>query len=119
MFRRILTNRPPGAEHKLISMKYWFFTIHKTARRKEFTTEDVAPILNAHTAYFKELGRRGICIMAGPFVDQSTEIGAGFYILTAESEAEARKLADGDPFRIVGIYEYKMWEWTRVVPELE
>ncbi len=98
-------------------MKYWFLTIHKTRRREEFSTDKVLPILHAHTAYFKELGRRGICLVAGPFADQATEIGAGCYILTAGTEEAARKLADGDPFCIAGVYEYKIWEWTKVVPE--
>lgn len=97
-------------------MKHWFFTIHKTARRKEFTTEDVLPVLNAHTAYFKELGKRGICLMAGPFADQTTDFGAGCYVLAAESEEAARKFADGDPFCIAGIYDYTIREWIKVVP---
>jgi uncharacterized protein len=99
-------------------MKYWFFTIAKTTKRDEFTTEEVMPILHAHTAYFKELGKQGICIMAGPFVQQiDNELGAGCYVLAALTEAEARNLADADPFCVHGIYDYKIWEWMKVVPE--
>jgi uncharacterized protein YciI len=99
-------------------MKYWFFTIQKTPKREEFTTEQVLPILHAHTAYFKELGKQGICVMAGPFANQTdNELGAGCYVLAAESEADACKLADADPFCVHGIYDYKVWEWMKVVPE--
>jgi uncharacterized protein YciI len=108
-----------AAIHK--DMKHFFFTIHKTPKRDEFTTEEVLPILHAHTAYFKELGKQGICLIAGPFAHHADsgnhEIGAGCYIFAAESEAEARKLADADPFCVHGIYDYKIWEWTKVVPE--
>lgn len=98
-------------------MKYWFFTIHKTPKREEFTTEEVLPILHAHTAYFKELGRIGKCVMAGPFADQQTEFGAGCYVFVTETEAEARELAENDPFLIEGIYDYNIIEWMKVVPE--
>jgi uncharacterized protein YciI len=99
-------------------MKYWFFTIAKTAKREEFSTEQVMPILHAHTAYFKELGRQGICIMAGPFANQTdNELGAGCYVFAAETKEEACKLADNDPFCVHGIYDYKVWEWMKVVPE--
>ena len=99
-------------------MKYWFFTIQKTPKRGEFTTEQVLPILHAHTAYFKQLGADGKCLMAGPFANQTdNELGSGCYIFAAETEGEARKLAEADPFFAEGIYDYKIWEWMKVVPE--
>ena len=98
-------------------MKYWFFTIHKTPKREQFTTEQVLPILHAHTAYFKQLGAEGKCVMAGPFADQQTEFGAGCYVFATDTEAEARKLAEADPFYVEGIYNYKVIEWMKVVPE--
>jgi uncharacterized protein YciI len=99
-------------------MKYWFFTIQKTPKRDEFTTEQVLPILYSHTAYFKQLGKDGICVMAGPFADQTdNELGAGCYVLAAETKVEACKLADVDPLCVHGIYDYKVWEWLKVVPE--
>lgn len=98
-------------------MKYFFFTIFKTPKRDEFTTEEVLPILHAHTAYFKQLGSGGKCLMAGPFADQRTEFGAGCYVFAAESETEARALAEADPFVVNGIYDYKVVEWMKVVPE--
>ena len=99
-------------------MKYWFFTIQKTPKREEFSLEEVMPILHAHTAYFKELGNQGICVMAGPFANQTdNELGAGCFVFAAETEAEARKLAEADPFFVEGIYNYKVWEWMKVVPE--
>ncbi len=98
-------------------MKYWFFTIAKTPKRDKYTTEQVLPILHAHTAYFKQLPE-GICLIAGPLVNQTDhELGAGCFVFAAETEAEARKLAEADPFFVEGIYDYKVWEWMKVVPD--
>ena len=98
-------------------MKYWFFTIHKTPKRDTLANEKVLPILHAHTAYFKRRGAEGKCLMAGPFANQHTELGAGCYVFVCETEEEARKMADADPFVIEGIYDYKIHEWMKVVPE--
>lgn len=56
--------------------------------------------------------------MAGPFVNQQdNELGAGCYVFAAESEAAARQMAEADPLVVEGLYSYRMWEWTKVVPE--
>ncbi len=56
--------------------------------------------------------------MAGPFANQTdNELGAGCYVFAAETEEQARKLADADPFCVHGIYDFKVWEWMKVVPE--
>lgn len=98
-------------------MRYWFFTIHKTPKRATVTDESALEVLHKHTAYFKKLGAGGHCIMAGPFKDQTTDLGGGCYVFSAETEEEARRLADGDPLVIEGLYEYKVYEWMKVVPE--
>ena len=98
-------------------MKYWFFTIHKTAKRAQVTDEDALSILHQHTAYFKELGRQGKCLFAGPFVDQTTELGGGIYSFACETEEEARDMANNDPLVKEGLYSYKIYEWRKVVPE--
>lgn len=97
-------------------MKYWFFTIYKTAKCAEVSGEFALEILQAHTAYFKELGKKGKCMFAGPFADQTTELGGGLYGFACETE-EARELADKDPLAIEGLYSYKIYEWKKVVPE--
>lgn len=98
-------------------MKYWFFTIHKTPKRAEVTDEFALETLHKHTAYFKELGKNGKCMFAGPFVDQTTELGGGLYGFQCVTEEEARELAEKDPLVVEGIYSYKIYEWSKVVPE--
>ncbi len=99
-------------------MRHWFFTIQRTPKRATIADADALPVLRAHTAYFKQLGQEGRCLMAGPFVNQQdNELGAGCYVFAAESEAAARQMAEADPLVVEGLYSYRMWEWTKVVPE--
>ena len=96
-------------------MKHFFFTIHKTPKRATVTDEFALAVLKRHTAYFKELGAHGKCVVAGPFVDHGTELGGGCYILAVESEDEARQLATADPLVDEGLYDFRIYEWNRVV----
>jgi len=100
-----------------MKMKHWFCTIHKTEKRATVTMEHVMSVLEQHTAYFQDLGKQGKCLFAGPFVDQTTELGGGIYSFICETETEARNLADNDPLVKDGLYSYKMCEWRKVVPE--
>ena len=100
-------------------MKHWFITIHRTPKRDAVTDEFALGVLKEHTAYFKQLGRDGVCLMAGPFVQQpaGAELGAGCYVLAGEDEAAARALAAADPFAREGLYDFRVHEWMKVVPE--
>lgn len=99
-------------------MRYWFATIHRTAKRDTVSHEFALGILKNHTAYFKELGQAGKCLVAGPFVEQNTDaFGAGFYVLAAADEFEANNLAAADPLVIEKLYDFNLREWMKVVPE--
>ena len=100
-------------------MRHWFITIHRTPKRDAVTDEYALGVLKKHTAYFKQLGREGKCLMAGPFAQQPAgeDLGAGCFVIAADSEDAARRVADVDPLVAEGLYSYKMWEWTKVVPE--
>ena len=98
-------------------MRYFFFTIHKTAKRGNVSDEFALETLQKHTAYFRKLGVDGVCLIAGPFAEQNTELGGGCYIFAVDTEDDARTLADADPLVIEGLYDYKIREWIKVVPE--
>jgi uncharacterized protein YciI len=44
-------------------------------------------------------------------------LGAGCYVFAAEDEATAHEWAAADPLAVEGLYSFKIWEWTKVVPE--
>lgn len=99
-------------------MKHWFATIHRTPRRDEVSDEFALSVLKAHTAYFKRLGQEGKCLAAGPFAEQNIDHnGSGFYVLAAENEVEANKIAADDPLVTEGLYDFNLREWMKVVPE--
>jgi len=98
-------------------MKYFFFTIHKTPKRSEVSDAFALEVLKRHTAYFKQLGAEGKCLMAGPFTDQNTELGGGCYVFSAEDEDDARKWASDDPLVTENLYDFNVYEWMKVVPE--
>ncbi len=56
--------------------------------------------------------------MAGPFVDQTTDLGGGCYVLISETEDHAKSMASADPLVAEGLYRFEMLEWKRVVPGL-
>ncbi len=99
-------------------MRHWFVTIHRTPKRSTVGDDLARRVLAEHTAYFKQLGRQGQCLLAGPFAEQNAdELGAGFYVLACTTEEEARQLADRDPLVEQGLYDYRLREWIKVVPE--
>jgi uncharacterized protein YciI len=98
-------------------MRYFFFTLHRLPKRDIVSDEFAQGILQKHTAYFKDLGKQGKCLMAGPFVDQKGPLGAGCYVFCAESEEEAKSMASEDPLVVEGLYEFRIYEWIKVVPE--
>jgi uncharacterized protein YciI len=49
---------------------------------------------------------------AGPFVDEAGKpFGPGMIIIRAESEAEARAIADADPYHKGGFRTYRLQRW--------
>jgi uncharacterized protein len=72
----------------------------------------MAEVLPVHLAYQKKLERNGALFGAGPiFEDGSDTPTGGMIILRAASEAEARALADADPFHAAGLRSYSLHRW--------
>jgi uncharacterized protein YciI len=77
------------------------------------TPEKLKALLPAHLEYMIGLEKRGVLFASGPLADGAgPPDGAGLTILRAASAAEARKLADADPFVSNGLRKYQLKEWT-------
>jgi len=63
----------------------------------------------AHLAYLRNLKDRGKLVLGGRFSDGS----GGMYILSASDEAEARRLAEGDPYHVAGLRTFVVRAWER------
>ncbi|WP_136659281.1 YciI family protein [Nitratireductor sp. XY-223] len=75
--------------------------------------ERVKEILPRHLAYQVSLQDQHKLVFAGPVSDESGEnmMGEGMMIYRADSEADARALADADPMHAEGGRSYTMRRW--------
>jgi uncharacterized protein YciI len=75
--------------------------------------ENLKPFLMAHLEYMIGLEKRGLLFASGPLSDgEGPPSGQGLTILRADSSAEARALAEADPFFINGLRTFELKEWT-------
>lgn len=69
-------------------------------------------VLPAHLEYQIKLERDGILFGAGPlFKEGETVPYGGMIIVRAKNEAQARALADTDPFHAQGLRQYSLTRW--------
>jgi uncharacterized protein len=74
--------------------------------------EQLEPVLAAHLDYMIGLEKRGIIFASGPLADaERPPQGEGLTILRAASAAEARAIAEGDPFFKNGLRTFALKEW--------
>lgn len=71
------------------------------------------PQLIAHLQYQIALEKRGALFAAGPLSPSGDgpPTGEGLIILRAQSEAEAREIADADPMHSTGVRDYSLRQW--------
>jgi hypothetical protein len=75
--------------------------------------EQLRPLLAAHLDYMIDLEKRGVVFASGPLADaERPPEGEGLTILRAASAAEARAIAEGDPFFKNGLRTFELKEWT-------
>jgi hypothetical protein len=77
------------------------------------TPDKLQPFLAAHLEYMIGLEKRGYVFASGPLSDGAgPPTGAGLTVLRARDLAEARALAEGDPFFVNGLRTFELKEWT-------
>jgi uncharacterized protein YciI len=75
--------------------------------------EQLKPFLLAHLEYMIGLEKRGLLFASGPLADGAgPPTGQGLTVLRAGSAAEARALAEADPFFVNGLRTFELKEWT-------
>ena len=55
----------------------------------------------AHSAYLEDLAKKGVLIIAGRTMSPENSMGIGIFY--ADSDSEAQKIVDGDPFVSRGV----------------
>ena len=77
------------------------------------TPEKLKALLPEHLEYMIGLEQRGVVFASGPLADgEGPPSGHGLTVLRAKSAAEARAIAEGDPFFINGLRTFELKEWT-------
>ena len=76
--------------------------------------EKLQPFLSAHLEYMIALERRGHVFASGTLSDggDGPPSGQGLTVLRAKDAAEARALAEADPFFVNGLRTFELKEWT-------
>ena len=73
---------------------------------------DRRKVFPRHIAYQLEIEKKGILFAAGPFVDaRGKPQGPGMIVVRAKNMAEARRVADADPFHKLGYRKYRIQAW--------
>src|SRR5579872_1466813 len=71
------------------------------------------PFLSAHLEYMIGLEKRGLVFASGPLSDgEGPPSGLGLTVLRAKDAAEARALAEADPFFVNKLRTFELKEWT-------
>ena len=75
-------------------------------------TGDRRKVFPKHIAYQLEIERKGILFAAGPFVNSKGKPqGPGMIVIRAKSMAEAKKVAEADPFHKLGFRKFRIQAW--------
>ncbi|MGE3533038.1 MAG: YciI family protein [Steroidobacteraceae bacterium] len=80
--------------------------------RTHSSAEEVKKNIAAHLNHQIELEKKGILFGAGPLADPDGKLaGFGLILIRADSEEEARRIADSDPMHKNGLRTYTLHQW--------
>jgi len=75
--------------------------------------DKLKPFLPAHLDYMIGLEKRGVLFASGPLADAGAPpAGHGLTVLRVKDAAEARAIAEADPFFLNGLRTFELKEWT-------
>ncbi len=75
--------------------------------------QKLKPLLATHLDYMIGLEQRGMLFASGPLTEpDGAPSGHGLTILRVKDAAEARRIAEAEPFFAQGLRTFKLREWT-------
>lgn len=100
--------RAQAMRDKMLSKRLWVVITKNVA-----PPEELSKALEAHLDHQIRLEKEGIMFGAGPLSNpDGSPTGTGMIIIRAESEAQARRIADQDPFHANGMRTYTLQQWS-------
>jgi uncharacterized protein YciI len=77
------------------------------------TPDQIGALLPQHLEFMIGLEKSGVLFASGPLADDKGQMrGDGLTIVRAENAADARKIAEQDPFVVNGLRTFELREWT-------
>jgi uncharacterized protein len=93
---------------KMLRKRLWIVITKAVA-----PSEELSKVLEAHLQHQIRLEKEGIMFGAGPLSNpDGSPTGTGMIIIRADSEADARRIADQDPFHSSGMRTYTLQQWS-------
>lgn len=76
--------------------------------------EEIAPHVEEHRAYLKELETQGLLLASGPF---DPRVGGGLLLRVPDADGPAAldRIRDGDPFTRLALAQYELLPWNPVI----
>ncbi|MGI5132945.1 YciI family protein [Pseudonocardia sp. CA-107938] len=94
---------------KLLGCDYWLVV---STPHASTTAEDIGAHVDEHIGWLLSLEETGSLLMSGPLVDgPEVRAGCGMTVLRAVDAAEARALAEQDPFVRAGLRSFDLFLW--------
>jgi uncharacterized protein len=94
---------------RLLGRDYWLVLSTPAATT---TGADIERHLDEHLAWLLRLEAAGTVFLSGPLTSgPGTGPGSGVTVLRAGSAAQARAIADGDPFVLAGLRRVEVYRW--------
>jgi hypothetical protein len=86
-----------------------FYVIHTVPKASR---EELDRMLPEHLQHQIRLEKEGIMFAAGPMANEDGTPAGGLIVIRAKDFAEARTIADRDPFHKAGLRTYTLRRWT-------
>lgn len=76
--------------------------------------EEIAPHVEEHRAYLRELKAQGVLLASGPF---DPRFGGGILLRVDDADGAAAldRIRDGDPFTRLALAQYELLPWHPVI----
>ena len=75
--------------------------------------QKLKPLLATHLDYMFDLEKRGVLFASGPLTEpDGAPSGHGLTVLRVNDAAEARRIAQAEPFFAQGLRSFELKEWT-------
>jgi uncharacterized protein len=94
---------------KLLGSDYWLVV---STPHESTTPDDIGAHLDEHVGWLLKLEESGALLMSGPLLDgPGVRAGSGMTVLRAADAAEARVLAEQDPFVRADLRSFDLFRW--------